>query len=115
MSDITSLCREKRGVEKLNKTIGNDRLMLQYIMPLSEVILDFHDSLKRISSGYASFDYEDYDYQISDIMKVIKYYCVPCLHVCFLLIIKINYALLRILVRYSLEWKNRGRIKYNCT
>lgn len=71
MKDITSLCREKRGVEKLNKTIGNDRLMLQYIMPLNEVILDFHDSLKSISSGYASFDYEDYDYQLSDIVKVI--------------------------------------------
>ncbi|XP_029175193.1 translation factor GUF1 homolog, mitochondrial [Nylanderia fulva] len=70
MSDITSLCREKRGVEKLNKTIGNDRLMLQYIMPLNEVILDFHDSLKRISSGYASFDYEDHDYQVSDIVKL---------------------------------------------
>ncbi|KAM0726430.1 Translation factor GUF1-like protein, mitochondrial [Formica fusca] len=70
MSDIASLCREKRGVEKLNKTIGNDRLMLQYVMPLSEVILDFHDSLKSISSGYASFDYEDYDYQLSDIVKL---------------------------------------------
>ncbi|XP_025271361.1 translation factor GUF1 homolog, mitochondrial [Camponotus floridanus] len=70
MKDITLLCREKRGVEKLNKTIGNDRLMLQYIMPLNEVILDFHDSLKSISSGYASFDYEDYDYQLSDIVKL---------------------------------------------
>lgn len=55
----------------MNKTIGNDRLILQYIMPLSEVILDFHDALKRISSGYASFDYEDYDYQVSDVVKVI--------------------------------------------
>lgn len=55
----------------MNKTIGNDRLMLQYIMPLSEVILDFHDALKRMSSGYASFDYEDYDYQVSDVVKVI--------------------------------------------
>lgn len=74
MKDITLLCREKRGVEKLNKTIGNDRLMLHYIMPLNEVILDFHDSLKSISSGYASFDYEDYDYQLSDIVKVINFY-----------------------------------------
>lgn len=86
MSDIMSLCREKRGVEKLNKTIGNDRIMLQYVMPLSEVILDFHDSLKSISSGYASFDYEDYDYQLSDIVKVIiKYYCdfsLACIIMC---------------------------------
>lgn len=81
MRDITLLCREKRGVEKLSKTIGNDRLMLQYIMPLNEVILDFHDSLKSISSGYASFDYEDYDYQLSDIVKVINFYYEFNLHV----------------------------------
>lgn len=66
-----SLCREKRGVEKLNKNIGNDRFMLQYLMPLNEVILDFHDSLKSISSGYASFDYEDHGHELSDIVKVI--------------------------------------------
>ncbi|XP_012528893.1 translation factor GUF1 homolog, mitochondrial isoform X1 [Monomorium pharaonis] len=70
IKEIMSLCREKRGVEKLNKTIGNDRVMLQYLMPLNEVILDFHDSLKSISSGYASFDYEDSDYQVSDIVKL---------------------------------------------
>lgn len=73
MKEITSLCLEKRGVEKLNRTISNDRFMLQYVMPLNEVILDFHDSLKSISSGYASFDYEDYDYQLSDIVKVITF------------------------------------------
>ncbi|XP_018342475.1 PREDICTED: translation factor GUF1 homolog, mitochondrial [Trachymyrmex septentrionalis] len=70
MREIISLCWEKRGVEKLNKTIGNDRFMLQYVMPLSEIIFDFHDSLKNISSGYASFDYEDYGYQIADIVKL---------------------------------------------
>jgi len=71
---ITLLCRERRGVEKLNKIIDNDRSMLQYIMPLSEIILDFHDSLKSITSGYASFDYEDYTYQSSNIVKVIIIY-----------------------------------------
>lgn len=108
------LCREKRGVEKLNKTMGNDRFMLQYIMPLNEVILDFHDSLKSISSGYASFDYEDYDYQLTDIVKVIiKIYYdfdLACVSSVFLM----NYGI-RILVGYSLEWEISGRIKYNCT
>ncbi|XP_014470228.1 PREDICTED: translation factor GUF1 homolog, mitochondrial [Dinoponera quadriceps] len=70
VNQVMSLCREKRGVEKSNKSIGNDRLALQYIMPLSEVIIDFHDSLKSISSGYASFDYEDHGYQSSDITKL---------------------------------------------
>lgn len=72
MNEILSLCRERRGEEKMNKILGNDRLMLQYKMPLNQVILDFHDSLKSISSGYASFDYEDCDYQSSDIVKVIS-------------------------------------------
>lgn len=79
MKEIALLCRERRGVEKLTKTIGNDRFMLQYIMPLNEIILDFHDTLKSITSGYASFDYEDGNYQTSDIAKVIRYYC--CLHI----------------------------------
>ncbi|KAL6268411.1 hypothetical protein P5V15_001546 [Pogonomyrmex californicus] len=70
MKEIVSLCWEKRGVEKLTKTISDDRFILQYIMPLSEVIFDFHDSLKSISSGYASFDYEDYGYQLADIVKL---------------------------------------------
>lgn len=75
MREIMSLCREKRGVEMTNKLIGNDRFILQYEMPLNEVIFDFHDSLKSISSGYASFDYEDHDYQVSDIVKVIIIRC----------------------------------------
>ncbi|XP_032665892.1 translation factor GUF1 homolog, mitochondrial isoform X2 [Odontomachus brunneus] len=70
MSEIVSLCRHKRGIEKSSKPIGNDRVALQYIMPLSEIIVDFHDSLKSISSGYASFDYENHDYQSSDIVKL---------------------------------------------
>ncbi|XP_011704432.1 PREDICTED: translation factor GUF1 homolog, mitochondrial [Wasmannia auropunctata] len=70
MREIISLCWEKRGLEKLTKPIGKDRFMLQYVMPLNEVILDFHDSLKSISSGYASFDYEDCDYQVSDVVKI---------------------------------------------
>lgn len=84
MNEITSFCREKRGDEQSNESIGNDRLILRYIMPLSEIIVDFHDSLKSISSGYASFDYEDYDYKSSDIVKVINFinglflHCVPC-------------------------------------
>lgn len=45
--------------------------MLQFLLPLNEIIVDFHDSLKRVSSGYASFDYEEYGYEPSNITKVI--------------------------------------------
>lgn len=66
-----SLCLEKRGIEQLTKYIDKDRLMLQFILPLNEIIIDFHDALKSLSSGYASFDYEDNGYQRTDIVKVL--------------------------------------------
>lgn len=76
----------------MNKTIDNDRLILQYIMPLNEVILDFHDSLKSISSGYASFDYEDYDYQLTDIVKVIIKFYYDFSFACVSSVFLINYS-----------------------
>lgn len=66
-----ALCLEKRGVEQLTKDIGNNRVMLQFLLPLNEIIIDFHDLLKSTSSGYASFDYEETDYEPSNIVKVI--------------------------------------------
>lgn len=44
--------------------------MLQYSLPLNEIIVDFHDTLKALSSGYASFDYEDQGWVPSEIVKV---------------------------------------------
>nr|XP_033331665.1 translation factor GUF1 homolog, mitochondrial isoform X1 [Megalopta genalis] len=70
LGEVLSLCLEKRGVEQLTKDIGNNRIMLQYLMPLNEVIVDFHDLLKSATSGYASFDYEEYGYESSKIIKL---------------------------------------------
>ncbi|XP_043262182.1 translation factor GUF1 homolog, mitochondrial isoform X1 [Colletes gigas] len=67
---ILSLCMEKRGTEETRKDIGNNRVMLQFLLPLNEIIVDFHDSLKCITSGYASFDYEEYDYKPTNIVKL---------------------------------------------
>ncbi|KAL2711731.1 hypothetical protein V1478_018752 [Vespula squamosa] len=67
---IISLCLEKRGVEQFTQTIGNNRTLLKFLMPLNEVVLDFHDTLKTITSGYASFDYEDDGYHSSEIVKL---------------------------------------------
>lgn len=65
-----SLCIERRGVQKSASNIDNDRIMLQYELPLSEIIIDFHDALKTITSGYASFDYEDRGYVSTNVVKV---------------------------------------------
>ncbi|XP_014208629.1 translation factor GUF1 homolog, mitochondrial [Copidosoma floridanum] len=70
MGPIMSLCLDRRGIEKLTKSIDSHRIMIQFILPLNEIIVDFHDELKSLSSGYASFDYEDYGYELSNIVKM---------------------------------------------
>lgn len=70
LGSIISLCIERRGVQKTATNIDNERVMVQFILPLCEIVVDFHDALKTISSGYASFDYEDNGYQLSPLVKV---------------------------------------------
>ncbi|XP_018573729.1 translation factor GUF1 homolog, mitochondrial [Anoplophora glabripennis] len=70
LGPIISLCMDRRGVQKNATNIDNERVMLQYELPLCEIIVDFHDTLKTISSGYASFDYEDNGYQQSNLVKL---------------------------------------------
>lgn len=65
-----AICMERRGVEQSTKSIDNERIMIQFKLPLNEIIVDFHDELKSVSSGYASFDYEDCGYESSTIVRV---------------------------------------------
>uniref|UniRef100_A0A1Q3FCB3 Translation factor GUF1 homolog, mitochondrial n=1 Tax=Culex tarsalis TaxID=7177 RepID=A0A1Q3FCB3_CULTA len=67
---IIGLCVERRAVQKTSINIDNDRIMTTYLMPLNEIVLDFHDQLKSISSGYASFDYEDHGYVASALVRM---------------------------------------------
>ena len=66
---VIQLCTERRGIQK-NLTYVGKRAMIVYRLPLAEVVFDFYDRLKSITSGYASFDYEFKDYQESDLVKV---------------------------------------------
>ncbi|XP_025829780.1 translation factor GUF1 homolog, mitochondrial [Agrilus planipennis] len=70
LGPIMSLCIEKRGIQKSATNIDNNRLILQYDLPLSEIVMDFHDILKTITSGYATFDYEDNGYCKSNLVKL---------------------------------------------
>lgn len=67
---IIGLCVDRRGVQKTSINIDERRVMMTVFMPLSEIVLDFHDQLKSISSGYASFDYEPQGYHTSSIVKM---------------------------------------------
>ncbi|MGE0207207.1 MAG: translation elongation factor 4 [Candidatus Babeliales bacterium] len=67
---ILKLCQEKRGQQKDMRFLTEDRVILNYLLPLTEVATDFYDQLKSISSGYASFDYEESGYQPSDLVKM---------------------------------------------
>ena len=55
---IMELCQDKRGVFRDMKYIDGGRVVLNYDLPLNEVIYDFFDQLKSRTRGYASFDYE---------------------------------------------------------
>ena len=66
---VLKLCTERRG-EQVELTYAGSRAMLVYKLPLNEIVFDFYDRLKSITSGYASFDYELIGYAESDLVKV---------------------------------------------
>lgn len=66
---IMDLCQEKRGTFRDMQYEGS-RVLLDYEMPLNEIIYDFFDQLKSRSRGYASFDYELIGYQRSDLVRL---------------------------------------------
>ncbi len=70
VGNIMELCQDRRGVYKDMQYIDADRVSLHYDMPLNEIIYDFFDALKSRTRGYASFDYELYGYQRSDLVKL---------------------------------------------
>ena len=67
---IIELSNEKRGVMETIDYITNQRVVIIYDFPLSEIIYDFFDRLKSITKGYASFDYEFIDDRVSDLVKL---------------------------------------------
>ena len=69
MGGIMALCSERRGIQENISYVGN-RAVLVYQLPLAEIVFDFYDRVKSISSGYASFDYVLQGYQASDLVKV---------------------------------------------
>ncbi len=69
LGGVLDLCTRKRGVQKDLTYVGS-RAMLVYELPLNEIVFDFYDKLKSITSGYASFDWEVDGYKESDVVKL---------------------------------------------
>src|SRR5688572_4143060 len=67
---ILKLCQEKRGVQKRLHYITTSRVMIEYELPLNEILLDFYDRLKSASRGYASLDYQFSGHWTSPLVKL---------------------------------------------
>ncbi len=70
LGGIMSLCTDKRGSLAKTESLPGSRLMLTYDLPMNEIITDFNDKLKSITSGYGSFDYAPDTYKKSDIIRL---------------------------------------------
>ncbi|XP_051930329.1 LOW QUALITY PROTEIN: translation factor Guf1, mitochondrial [Hippocampus zosterae] len=67
---IMTLCLNRRGIQNNMMYVDDHRVMMKYLFPLNEIVMDFYDLLKSLSSGYASFDYENAGYQAADLIKM---------------------------------------------
>ena len=67
---IMKIALDRRGVQVNMEFPSQNRVLLEYELPLNEIVLDFYDKLKSISKGYASFDYEMIDYRKGKLVKL---------------------------------------------
>jgi len=67
---VLKICEEKRGIQKEMKYLTQNKVMIVYELPLSEMITNFYDRLKSLSRGYASMEYEFLEYKASDLVKL---------------------------------------------
>ncbi|MDQ6632153.1 MAG: translation elongation factor 4 [Verrucomicrobiota bacterium] len=70
IGDLMALIAEKRGAVDHTETLDTRRVMLTSLLPLSEILIDFHDRIKSITRGFGSMDYEHSDYRESSMVKL---------------------------------------------
>ena len=70
LGNIITLLNNRRSIQTKMDYITTDRVLLEYDIPMNEIVMDFYDKLKSSTKGYASFDYEPSDYRVGDLVKL---------------------------------------------
>ncbi|MGC8551953.1 MAG: translation elongation factor 4 [Phycisphaerae bacterium] len=70
IGDISKLCSDRRGIYKKTEYIGPQRVILEYELPLAEVIFDFFDRLKTLTRGYGTLDYDLIGFHGDDLVRM---------------------------------------------
>ncbi len=68
MDGVMTLLKEKRGTFISMEQLSSQRVVINYYMPMAEMVIDFYNKLKSVSKGYASFDYEIDEYRSADVV-----------------------------------------------
>lgn len=67
---ILKLCEDKRGAQLKMEYVNEKKVIIEYKLPMNEMVMDFYDRLKSISKGYASLEYEFIGFEESDLVKL---------------------------------------------
>jgi GTP-binding protein LepA len=70
LGNVIKLLNDRRGMQLKMDYINAERVLLEYDVPINEIVLDFYDKLKSITKGYASFDYEPIGFRPGDLVKL---------------------------------------------
>ncbi|MFS4459669.1 translation elongation factor 4 [Bdellovibrio sp. HCB2-146] len=70
IGSILKLCEDKRGIQQKMDYVTEKKVIIEYKLPMNEMVMDFYDRLKSISKGYASLEYEFLDFEESDLVKL---------------------------------------------
>ena len=70
IGSLIKLLNERRGIQVKMDYLNESRVLLEYDIPMNEIVMDFYDKLKSTTKGYASFDYEPIGFRMGDLVKL---------------------------------------------